>query len=336
VPLLAARSNGGGRRGLAVALAAVALVSLGEIKLRERLLYADASEMEFVRANVAGILQGRPVSKAWQQRVLAPLAVAALTRVTGSDLAAIRLLEDLLVAAANLLLFILVRRRACRPADAFLAVALFGFAHLLLMYRLEYPWDSVDVLIFMVFGAEAARGRRLASLWPLLLVGTLNHETVLYLPLWYVVAGPRRTRLRAAATGVALGAAILMLRQALYRGRPDFPADSFGPALPLIANQGHLLHNLGQALFDDWRSGRIFIAGTLLGAIALFVRRARRGADPIAATWSLVVIATVFCFGYVNETRLYVPLLSFWATYLPAGSPWRTDQQHASASSSTR
>jgi hypothetical protein len=324
--LSAAPSNGGGRRDLAVALAAVALVSLGEIKLRERLLYADASEMEFVRANVAGILEGRPVSKGWQHRVVAPLAVAALTRVTGSDLAAIRLLEDLLVAAANLLLFVLVRRRGCRRVDACLTVALFGFAQLLLIYRLEYPWDGVDVLIFMAFGAAAARGRGLVSLWPLLLVGTLNHETVLYLPLWYVVAGPRRARLRAAATGVALGAAILVLRQALYRGRPNFPADSFGPALPLIANQGHLLHNLGEALVDDWRSGRIFIAGTLLGAIALFVHRARRGVDATAAIWSLLVIATVFCFGYINETRLYLPLLGFWATYLPPGSLWRTDQ----------
>ena len=125
---------------------------------------------------------------------------------------------------------------------------------------------------------------------------------------------------------MAIGAAILVIRQALYRGHPDFPADSFGPALPLIANQGHLLHNLGEVLFDDWRSGRIFIAGTLLGAIALFARHARRGADRTAAIWSLLVIAAVFCFGYVNETRLYLPLLAFWATYLPPGSLWRTDQ----------
>jgi hypothetical protein len=324
--LSAALPKGGGRRGLAVALAAVALVSLGEIQLRERLLYADASEMEFVRLNMAGVLEGRPVSKSWQHRVLAPLAVAALTRVTGSDLAAIRLLEDLLVAAANFLLFALVRRRGCRRADAFLTVALLGFAHLLLMYRLEYPWDGVDVLVFLVFGAAAARGRSLASLWPLLRVGTLNHETVLYLPLWYLVAGPRRARIGAAATGVAVGVAILVLRQALYRGRPDFPAQWFEPALPVIANHGHLLHNLGEVLFDDWRSGRVFIAATVLGAIALFVRRARRGPDPTAAVWSLAVIATVFCFGYVNETRLYLPLLAFWATYLPPGRLWRADQ----------
>jgi hypothetical protein len=208
-----------------------------------------------------------------------------------------------------------------------LTVALFGFAHLLLMYRLEYPWDGVDALIFLAFGAAAARGRSLASLWPLLLVGTLNRETVLYLPLWYLVAGPRRVRVGAAATGAAVGVAILVLRQALYRGRPDFPADWFQPALPLIANEGHLLHNLGEALFDDWRSGRVFIAAMLLGAIALFVRRARRRTDATAAVWSLAVIATVFCFGYVNETRLYLPLLAFWATYLPPGSLWGADQQ---------
>jgi hypothetical protein len=312
---------GGGRGRLAAALAVVALITLGEIRLRERLLYADASEMAFVRANVAGIVHGQPVSKSWAHRVLTPLVVAGLARVTGDDLAAIEVLENLLVAAANLLLFALVLRRGASPARAVLAVAAFGFAHLLLMYRLEYPWDGVDVLIFMAFGAWAAGGGGLGRLWPLLIAGTVNHETVLYLPLWYVIAGPRRTRVAGAAALVVIGGAILVLRQVLYAGRPDFPASWFEPALPVIANHGHLLHNLGEVLFDDWRSGRAFIAGSLLGAIALFVRLVRRRVHPTAARWSLAVIATVFCFGYVNETRLYLPLLAFWSTDLdPRGS----------------
>ena len=299
-------------------VALISLVSLGEIQLRQRLLYADASEMEFVRANVAGILQGRVVSQSWQHRVLAPLVIAGLARLRG-QLRAIEIFSDLATAAANFLLFAMVRRKGGSVRQALLVVALLGFCHLLVMYRLEYPWDGVDVLIFLGFGywiSTDRPGRSLASLAPLVIVGAINHETVLYLPAWFLIdRRDRRRTLVAVAAGALLVAAILALRRLLYVGRPDFPPDWFEPSLPVVGNHLHLLHNLGQALFDDWRRGRVFIGAGLLSAIALLVVLARRGRHRTAALWSLGVIATIFCFGYVNETRHYLVLIAFWFGY---------------------
>jgi hypothetical protein len=310
-------------RALAAGLLVVALISLGEIRLRERLLYADASEMEFVRANVAGILEGSVVSTSWQHRVLAPLAVAALARLVGSELRAIELFCNLATAAASFLLFAIVRRKGGSVRQAVLAVALLGFAHLLLMYRLEYPWDGVDVLIFLGFGhwvSTDRSGRSLLPLAPLMLAGALNHETVLYIPAWFLIdRRDRRRTVIALVTAAVLGAGILALRRLLYVGRPDFPPDWFEPPLPVLGNHLHLLHNLGQALFDDWRprwrGSRVFIGAGLLSAIALLVGLARRGRHRTAALWSLGVLATIFCFGYVNETRHYLLLMAFWFGY---------------------
>jgi hypothetical protein len=319
------------RSAVLAALFVIGLVSLGEIRLRERLLYSNGDQFEFVRANVAGILEGKVVSKSWQHRVLAPAVVSVLTVITGSHASALRLLSNLLTAAANLLLFALVRRRGGRAADAVRAVAVFGFCHLLLMYKLEYPWDGVDILLFMTFGAWASAGRPLSGFWPLLALGALNHETVLYVPLWYFIAAfavdapsppaatARRIGVEAGLAALALGAIILALRQLLYVGRPDFPPAWFESSAPIAGNHFHLVHNLRQLLVDDWRLGRSFISAGLLAAIGLFVALARRRRHATAALWSLVVIGTIFCFGYVNETRHYLLLVAFWSTYLAPG-----------------
>lgn len=318
----------GPRRSETFALVLIALLTLGELRLRERLLYANAVELEFVRVNAALILEGRPVSRSWQHRLLPAGAAAALTPVAGSHVAAVRWLENLLVAAANLLLYAIVRRRH-PPRAGLLAVALLGFSHLLAMYKLEYPWDGIDVLLFLAFGAcaTAPRPTRIA---PLLLIGALNHETVLYLPLFFLLAplDPatrpptwRRDAIGAAFAALAIGALTLVLRAWLYRGRPDLPGQVFEPLTPLIDNHLHVRHNLHQLFVEDWRAGRSFISASVLAAITAFAYLAARGPHRTAARWSLVVIATIICFGYVNETRHYLVLIAFWSAYLWSLAP---------------
>src|SRR5579871_6655605 len=180
-------------------IAALLIVfSLGEARLFDRLLYEGRhGDPDFVLANVKGILEGRPVSPSWQQRLLAPTAVMALARLGLTPLESLRLFGDAMVFAANGLLFLLVRRRGGSVANGWRVVVLWALAHALLMYALEYPWDEVDILLFLAFGAWAARGGSLLRWSPLLLVGALNHETILYVPLWYLIAPLERSRLGA-------------------------------------------------------------------------------------------------------------------------------------------
>jgi len=275
---------------------------------------------------VTGVLHGTPVSKSWAHRWLAPLGVTALERLTGDRLGALKLFGALMLAAANVLLFRIARRNG--PTQALAAVACFGFAHALLMYKLEYPWDGIDIVLFLAFGSLVAAGGELVQASPLLLLGTFNHETILYVPLWYLLeplerpAAPRLLRrwLTAGALLVALEGSILALRSWLYVGRPNGPGHVFEPAVPLIDNHEHVVHNLRQLLRVNWHEGRGFISIGVLLATAWFCAATRDASLRRAAVWSLIVLATIVCFGYVNETRHYLLLVAFWFAYLCASA----------------
>jgi len=309
---------------LLASLAVLALLTLGELRLFDRLLFEGNPASDFVLVSVNGILEGRPISKSWQHRLLGPAAVAGLGLVTADRARALVLFSGAMVVGANLLLFGLIRRKGGSYGQAVVGVALFGFAHALLMYRLEYPWDGVDILLFLAFGYWASKGGGLLRFSPLLVLGLVNHETVLYIPLWYLLSPVltarstphwKRELLFAGIASVAIGGGILLLRQRLYIGRPDLPGQVFEQSIPFINNHFELPHNLRQLFFADWVSGRAFISAGLTSAVALLVVRALKGIDARAAVWTLCVLATIVCFGYVNETRHYLSLVAFWFAY---------------------
>lgn len=302
------------RRALALCAALVAWISVVEWEILER-LYAGPSSREFVLESVRGVLAGTPVSRSWQHRFVAPLLVSAMPGDEASALARARLV---LLVAANLLLFALVARRgvgARALGPAVRAVLLYVAGHVLLTYKLEYPWDGVDQLIFLAFGAWVAEERPLARFTPLLVLGALNHETILYVPLWYLLCRDR-ARIRdgiLAAAGV-LGV-VLASRRAFYRGRPNLPGQVYEEALPVADNHLHVAHNLRQLFVHDWTEGRAHIAVGFLGALLAFAWACRTPRWRRAGAWSLAVLATIVCFGYVNETRHYLVLLAFWTSY---------------------
>jgi len=299
-----------------LALALLAWLTLGEWRIFDRLLFSPGEDRDFVLGAMQGILEGRPVFEAWQQRLLGPGAVWLLEHAGLSRLLALRLLFALGLFAANVLLYALARARGASLGGAAALVAGFGFAHLLLAYDLEYPWDAIDVLLFMAFGSWAAQRGPLIALVPLLLVGSFNHETILYVPLWLLLAGPGRARVVGAATAVAIGALIYGLREALYVSAPPEAVRQRAEAvLPLLGNPVHIVHNLRQLFMANWLHGRSFISLSFFGAVAVCVWLVRSGRERVAGLWSLCVLAAVACFGYTNETRLYLPLLAFWFAY---------------------
>jgi hypothetical protein len=305
------------------ALGILLLLTLGQMRLFDRLLYSDASQYGFVLQNVDGVLKGRPVSKSWQQRFLAPGLVVALDRVTHDRLQSLRWFMGLCCGAANRGFFALCRARGWLPGHALLAVLCFALVRLLYTFRLEYPWDGVDILLMLGFGFGFGRGYTLAQLWPLLLPGVLNHETILYAPLYELFAAamaPRswRRALRAGLWLIACSACIYGLRERFYLGQPNWPGQEFEHATPLLQNHLHVWHNLRQWFWLDLWEGRIFISLSLSCAVLWLCRALIRPTLRVAALWCLCVLASVVCFGYVNETRHYLLLIAFWFAYAAA------------------
>jgi hypothetical protein len=295
-------------------------MSFAEWKVLER-LQARPIDVAFVLESVGGVLSGHPVSPSWQQRFLGPLFVAGIDTLTHDRSRTLALFGALTLLASNLLLFGILRRRGAGLAGGALAVTCFVCARLLLAFRLEYPWDGIDVLLFLLFGAQAARRARPLAAVPLFLIGLFNHETALWLPLWFLLAPlerPRRSRMQvtSAALAFAVGAGVILaLRRTFYRGRPDLPSQVFETVTPVIDNHLHLSHNLGTLFVSNWHSGLASVSLGLLGVLALLIRAAIRGPERRAATWTLAAVSSIFLFGYTNETRHYLPLLAFWFAY---------------------
>jgi len=310
---------------LVLSLAALAWLSLAEWKIFERLLFDRPADYEFVIKNVHGILAGTPVFKATQQRVLGPLAVVGLEKLTGDPVSALKLWISLMLGAANLLLFALLRRAGVDGWRALAAVVGLGFAHIVTSYTLEYPWDGIDVLLFLTFGWWVARGGGIAASIPLFAIGAFNHESVLYMPLWFLLApldgeapslpGPRsrltaqgraKKQLAGAFAALVILAAVILFVRAKLCATPDLPAQEI-----------HVLHNARNLLAGNWTAGRAHLSAGVLSAIALLGWLAlKRPPLRRAAVWSLCAIGAIGCFGYTNETRLYLPLIAFWIPYI--------------------
>lgn len=287
-------------------------LSLAEWKIFERLLFSHPPSVAFVVESVRGVLAGTPVFKAWSQRIVAPFLVSLLG---GASQTAVERFFIIALVATNLLLYYLLRWRGLSIAGAATGTVVFGLGRFVLAYKLEYPWDGVDMVIFVAFGAWARMGGRILPLAPLLLLGAFNHETILYIPSWYVLAGDRKQRLVAAVTALGVGALIGITRAVRYVGQPDLPGQHFEAPTPLIANDLHVAHNLRELFVNDWLAGRAHVSAGFLAATALFVWLTRRRETRAQGVWSLVVLASIVAFGFVNETRLYLVLAAFWIAY---------------------
>lgn len=289
-------------------------VSLAEWRVLERLVLSDPAGTRFVVEAVRGIWAGTPVFEAWQHRLL---PVAIVHGLGGANVGAVTRFSWLAVLGANVLLAGLAWRRSA-PPDVALALrrtACWGLAHFVLAYKLEYPWDGIDVVLFLAFGHWARGGGSLRRAAPLLALGTLNHETILYMPMWYLASRERTTRHAALGAAAGIFAVVLGARAAFYRGRPDLPGQAFEPPLPVVGNPSHVVHNLEQLAFRNWGEGKWPLTLGFVGAVIAFGVLAMRAETRRAGAWSLLVLAAVFVFGYVNETRLYLPLAAFWTTY---------------------
>jgi hypothetical protein len=310
-----------------VPLLLLALLTYGEHRLFVGKLQQNPDEVAFVLANVHGILTGNPVWKSSQHRVLGPLVVAALEQAAPSPRHALSWAMGLGLIAQNALLFCGLRRSRVKALLAIAVVATFGLLHWLTLYKLEYPWDWLDAPLFTAFGYwAAARG---APKWLLvfLLLGVVNHETVLYVPLWLALAAfdpranreqKRREEWLACASFVLSWACIFALREVLYQGPPDLSGYVAERATPWLENPIHLRHNWVQFWRANWSAGRAWISLSVLGVMLACGGLLVSNKHARAAVWSLAVLFTIFCFGYVNETRLYLPLLAFWFGYAGA------------------
>jgi hypothetical protein len=328
----------------------VLLLSLGEYRLMERLLFASEYHTNFVLLNIEGVVTGHPIGRAFQNRLLGPYIVKGIAQLMSSSLFfALKLYTLLMVTVGNLLLGgLLYHHFRKMPSDrteyrailiALTAVALFGLLRLLLLYYLEYPWDYIDALLFMLFGYWVVVRQPKWLLLLLFLTALLNRESCLFILLWFMLEsiwGTNRPSFAAKIEGGSplkridwrkfflagltfLGTVIIIygIREWLFIA--PTPVEGLDLDVEQLGNNWNLAHNVNQFLLYNWRSTLLFINLALLTAVVFLALIFRR--YPVAAIWTVCWIASIFAFGFINETRLYIPLIAFWIVYLPI-SQW--------------
>ena len=284
------------------------------------------------------VTRGTPVWKAFQNRLLGPEMVHAASAATHQPFAVCyRELTYALLLATNALSFVLFRGMGSTPRVACaytLAVA--GLFLALQDTSSLYLWDYIELLINLLFAYGVFRRLRLRFFVMLFLVGLLNHESALFIPLWLildawrpsrVLASPRRFRVLQAAVGAVLVVAGIgftsWLRTRLYHGVE-------GGAYQGIAGQQLRLADNWKAL-HEWDSGWVmavlFVSFVgLTWALARGARTPQRGV--IGLLIGLMALSNLL-FGLLEEPRVWIPLIPF-ALFL-----WQSARRPESAGASS-
>jgi len=284
-----------------------------------------------------GVLDGLPHWRIYQSRVLGPYVSAFLAGALRIPLGEAVLVFGAACLLAARLLVVFHRRRddSAVPTLFMLLAGSLAFA----FYANEpylYPWDFFGILAFTALVVFALEGRSWRWFVPLALVAFLNRESAAFLCLWMVLHAlidrdcpggllrerPDRALLAAGAGTLVVGLLIVhFLRESLLVrevGPELFGIDPAGTGLfqwKLGRNLGALGRTMSlRYVAMPWLLLLVPFA-TMVAAVVAGLRFPRHRA--LCATF-LLLIAAVFLFGELEESRVMMETVPFLAVFLPS------------------
>lgn len=134
------------------------------------------------------ILEGHPTWIIYQSRVLGPIIVLLLSKITGSFVTAHVLFFVIFHALAGFLIARLISQLA-NPLGGWLAFWMFqALFSLLLMNGWLFAWDNVGIIIFTLFVYFVITEKPWLYFSALFAVAILNRESAFYIGLWMVAS----------------------------------------------------------------------------------------------------------------------------------------------------
>jgi hypothetical protein len=272
-----------------------------------------------------GVTTGHPESTLWQSRVLGPYIIKALTFGSLDYVKAHILFQIVTVAMAAFLCWRLGRKYGGSDQSALLALTLFIMCFaLLLSTPFLYSWDFIDIIVFILFIDFVLSAMSLPWFIGLFAIAIWNRDSAVFIALWLILDPvvrffyQRRYKPSSApldwhrmlAGGICIAAGFLtveLLKQNLLveatRSENIYP--------------NRLPENIGmlkQLLWTHFDRG-LWFAVPLFSVIvaALGACVVRRDPQRYLALYlvELSFIGSLFTFGYLFETRLYLALIPF-------------------------
>lgn len=289
-----------------------------------------------------GVVTGHPVWKTFQDRVLAPYIVKALSFGSLEHYVVAHIFFQLVtVAIAAFLCWRLGRKYGGSDLCALFALTVFVLCFVaLLLPPWLYSWDFIDMIVFAVFIEFVLSGRSLLWFVGLFAVATWNRDSADFIALWLITDAlvrnlyQRRQGLAQAALdwrrivagivciGIGLVIAELLRRNLLI----EEMAPKLYPDNPIVAGHRYnLVLPLNIAFLEHpLRTGSPLIVIAFLTA-TIWLGAAFARLDPqrhlTLFLLELAMVAALFLFGRFNEPRIFLFLIPF--VVISAVMVWR-------------
>jgi len=274
-----------------------------------------------------GVTKGHPEFTNWQSRVLGPYIIKVFTFGSLDYARAHILFQIVSVAIAAFLCWRLGRKYGGSDQSALLALTLFAMSFALLLSRpWLYSWDFIDMIVFILFIDFVLSGMSLRWFIGLFAVAILNRVSAVFIALWlildplviffyqrqYKLPSPPLDWHRMLAGGICIAAGFLTM-ELLERNLLVEASFSENHDINLAANIFQLWVWLWKPTRPDAIQFWFLVPGFLTMVAALGACVVRLNPQRYLALYlvELSFIASIFVFGYILETRLYLPLIPF-------------------------
>ena len=281
-----------------------------------------------------GVTTGHPVWKTFQNRVLGPYIIKALTLGPLDYVHAHILFQIVTVAIAAFLCWRLGRKYGGSNQSALLALTLFFMCFaLLLSPPWLFSWDFIDIIVFILFIDLVLSGMSLLWFIGLFAIAIWNRDSAIFIPLWLILDPlvrffyQRQNKLPSApldwrrmlAGAICIAAGFLTL-ELLKRNLlvedvgpklyPSFPINHWGSYnIALALNVALLKETLTHFTRPFLFAIPVFLS--IVAALGACVVRLDPQRYLALYLVELSFMASLFVFGLFTETRIYLPLIPF-------------------------
>lgn len=264
------------------------------------------------------LLDGLTHWPAYQNRLAGPAAVRLISALGIPYEAALAGFVGLAFLVHNLLLFAFLLQRT-EPFRALLGVAAFCLLFLALQNGFYYTWDALEAITALIAAQLLLTRGAGPALGALALAAFLNRESALFIAVILLLDGlawPKGGNgrpltnawigLAAGAIGVAYTIAI---RKVMF---VETTLASVPVRDDLAGNHFNLADNLQLLFVQSWGTGLAVLTfcviglGLLLGMVWIRGKRRHRQLVLLVA----LNVAGIFCFGLVDELRIWIPVAS--------------------------
>jgi hypothetical protein len=269
-----------------------------------------------------GVLAGTPRGLAFQNRLLGPGIIEALSGLGFSMYGALQIYYAGMLMLIFSSAYAFLRLLDTSTERALCMVAFFALALCGLQFYWFHVWDLMDLLIFTAFGYFAVSKTRLAVFVALFLLALLNRESAIFIAVYLMILAFFRSAgtsapipdMRWLLSGIALaiGGVVYtyLVRISLFVSLPDGGEDD---KAQVLGNEVHTANNLTQFFWGNLSTPDIAVSISALWAVTWFglaFRTLGRESKALYLTF-LVVLGCILIFGIVVETRNFLILLPF-------------------------